>query len=406
MVGDSLPCRASRLALIFVVVFSVAAIASGEAVADTAAKTRRVIAIGDIHGAYNGVRSILREVALVDDNDRWVGGDAVLVQTGDFLDRGPGATKVARLLLDLRRQAPEQGGEVVVLLGHHEILNIVGDLRDVTKYIVRNHVDSNSEKRLKVSCNTYASFYRQRAQQQGLKPPRRGELIDKCQAEQHLGLVEYLSEIGPEGEIGRWMRGLPAVVHVDGVVFLHGGISPQLKELDLEQINRETRREIDSFDRAREYLVDKGLILPTSGLPEIVGMARAVAEASTNGGGFVLTPSLRHLLEITEWLLIREDGPFWFRGYTSWSEEEGTAEMPAILDALEAERLVVAHTPQVSYSITGRFDSQVFLIDTGMLNSVYGGRPSALEIQDGRFTAVYTMQRTVLHEPQALAAAD
>ena len=135
-----------------------------------------------------------------------MGGDAVLVQTGDFLDRGPGATRVARLLMDLQQQAPEHGGEVIVLLGNHEILNIVGDLRDVTKYIVRNHVDANSEKRLKVSCNTYASFHRNLAHRLGQKPAKRGELIDKCRAEQHLGLVEYLREIGPEGIIGRWMR--------------------------------------------------------------------------------------------------------------------------------------------------------------------------------------------------------
>ena len=67
--------------------------------------SQRLVAIGDIHGAYNGFRSILREVSLIDDKDRWIGSDTILVQTGDFLDRGPGATRVARLLMDLQEQA-------------------------------------------------------------------------------------------------------------------------------------------------------------------------------------------------------------------------------------------------------------------------------------------------------------
>jgi hypothetical protein len=39
----------------------------------------------------------------------------------------------------------------------------------------------------------------------------------------------------------------------------------------------------------------------------------------------------------------------------------------------------------------------VFLIDTGMLSSFYkGGRPSALEIEGGRITAIYTGERETL----------
>ena len=47
-----------------------------------------------------------------------------------------------------------------------------------------------------------------------------------------------------------------------------------------------------------------------------------------------------------------------------------------------------------------RFGNRVFLIDTG-ISSVYradGGRPSALEIRDGIYTAVYLDSRTVLYD--------
>ena len=59
------------------------------------------------------------------------------------------------------------------------------------------------------------------------------------------------------------------------------------------------------------------------------------------------------------------------------------------MDGLGVARLVVGHTPQEDGRIHARFGGRVFLIDTGMLASVYDGRPSALEIADGRVNAIY-----------------
>ncbi len=374
---------------------------------DTAgAGERRLVAVGDIHGAFNGVREILRKVELIDQKDRWVGGDAILVQTGDFLDRGPGATKVARLLMDLQQQAPEDGGEVIVLLGNHEMLNLFGDLRDVTKYILRNHVDGHSEKRLIVSCRGYASFYRRVYELKGEKPPKRQELVERCLIEQQLGLVEYLKEIGPAGDIGRWMRKLPTVAQVGDVVFVHGGFSTELAGRDLDEINREVRREIQSFDRIRQHLVDQGWLLPTAGLAEVLSVARQLSEATSGTGSRQpLAAELKHVVELNTWLAIREDGPMWFRGYARWSEEEGQTQMPGILESLGAEHVVVGHTPQPPFRIRNRFDSQVFLIDTGMLTSFYKGHPSALEIQNGSFTAFYLTKQDLLHRPKEVEVA-
>jgi hypothetical protein len=55
--------------------------------------------------------------------------------------------------------------------------------------------------------------------------------------------------------------------------------------------------------------------------------------------------------------------------------------------------------------ITPRFSAAIFLIDTGMSSSFYpGGVASALEIRDGRFTAIYADQRTTLFESDKRAA--
>ena len=81
------------------------------------------------------------------------------------------------------------------------------------------------------------------------------------------------------------------------------------------------------------------------------------------------------------WLSVVSDGPLWFRGYDQWTEEEGAAQINKILEAFTAKHIVVGHTVQKGGRIRPRFDSKVFLIDTGMLSSSYpGGRPSALRI--------------------------
>ncbi len=393
------------LALAFLLAAGAAQAQRRTAVSSAELGERRLVAVGDIHGAFNGVREILRKVELIDQKDRWVGGDAILVQTGDFLDRGPGVAKVARLLMDLQKQAPKDGGEVIVLLGNHEILNILGELRDVTKYILRNFVDGHSEKRLTVSCNGYARFYRRLYELKHEKPPKPRELVDRCFTEQQLGLVEYLEEVGPTGNIGRWMRKLPTAARVGGIVFVHGGLNPDFAGQDLDQINREVWREIKSFDRTRQYLIEQGLILPTTGLAEIVSVARQLAKATSGAPSLPpLSAEFLHVLQFNEWLTVRENGPMWFRGYARWSDEEGETQMPAILESLGAEHVVVGHTPQPPFRIRTRFDSQVFLIDTGMLTSFYKGHPSALEVQDGSVTAFYLTRQDLLHDAPMTSA--
>ena len=62
--------------------------------------------------------------------------------------------------------------------------------------------------------------------------------------------------------------------------------------------------------------------------------------------------------------------------------------MTKMLAHLRVQYIVVGHTPQSNAEIVPRFGSRVFLIDTGMLTEVYKGRATALEIQNGRFSAL------------------
>ena len=55
--------------------------------------TERIIAVGDVHGAHDQFVAILSAAVSSITVSRWIGGRAILVQTGDVLDRGPNSRK-------------------------------------------------------------------------------------------------------------------------------------------------------------------------------------------------------------------------------------------------------------------------------------------------------------------------
>ena len=94
--------------------------------------TERVVAVGDVHGAFDNFVAILRAAQVIDNRNRWAGRRTVLVQTGDILDRGPDSRKAIDLLRRLERDAQRAGGRVVSLLGNHEFMRLVSDWRYVS----------------------------------------------------------------------------------------------------------------------------------------------------------------------------------------------------------------------------------------------------------------------------------
>ena len=95
--------------------------------------TERIVAVGDIHGAFDQFVAILRAAGLIDNRNRWSGKKAVLVQTGDILDRGPDSRKALDLLRKLEGDAQRAGGRVYALLGNHEFMRLVSDWRYVSQ---------------------------------------------------------------------------------------------------------------------------------------------------------------------------------------------------------------------------------------------------------------------------------
>lgn len=182
-----------------------------DAVPDTFSSVERVVAVGDVHGDVDALKDVLRLAKLIDEKGRWSGGKAHLVQTGDIPDRGERTREAFELLMRLQEEALAAGGRVHTLLGNHEVMNMLGDLR----YVAPGEL---------------ASFADQSPEQDAAGTPR--------------GLNGHRAAYGPQGRYGRWLRSQPAVVRVNDTLFVHGGVAPMVPAKTLAELNRWVRQDL------------------------------------------------------------------------------------------------------------------------------------------------------------------
>ena len=296
----------------------------------------RIVAVGDVHGAYDRLAEILRAAGVVDAGLHWSGGRTHLVQLGDVVDRGADSRKALDLLRRLEKEARRAGGAVHALLGNHEVMRMLGDMRYASPGEFEAFVTPRSEETREKLLRT--------------APP---EARDRLLPETPLGRVEMDLAFGPQGEYGKWLRGHLAVVRINGILFLHGGISPALADTRCDVINATVRRELTSdIDPSRAAPRDR--------------------------------------------LVTREDGPLWYRGLAQQPETFGPS-VDDILTRQGARAIVIAHTVTPEGRIVRRFGGKVLQIDTAMLPGYMPkGRASALEIRGNTLTAIYTDRRDVL----------
>lgn len=318
--------------------------------------TERVVAIGDVHGAYDRFVQILRTAGLMDGRNRWRGGRARLVQTGDVLDRGDDSRKVVDLLRKLEREAASAGGRVHALLGNHEFMRLIGDWRYVSPGELRAFQNGDStEFRLRVR-DFFAEQAARRAREEE-RPFDEGEYRAQFLKDFPLGHFEMQLAFGRDGEYGKWVRSRVAAVKINGVMFLHGGVSDMVADRGCEGLNADVQKEL----AAAPVPVDQLMSL----------------------------------------LSTKEDGPLWYRGMAIEPESEFAATLDTILQRLGARGVVIGHTPVADGRITPRFGGKVVMIDTGMLGGEHypRGVPSALEMHGGVLTAIYENRREQVETP-------
>lgn len=359
------------------------------AVATETGSPQRLVAIADVHGAYQEFVGILRRMGLIDANLKWAGGSTVLVQLGDVPDRGPETRQALDLLMELEREAPAQGGKLVPLLGNHEVMQMISDTRYVTPADFLSFATAQSER---VRDEAYQGYRKFIAASQRVRDVPDDEAAHQQWLARHpLGFFEERDAYAPDGVYGRWLRTHDAVAQVGDVLFMHAGLDPGLHFRSIEDLNRKIRSEIDDFDKLWQTLAQENIIWRYMTLEEAFNQVKLSYEAAQSGlpGAPTDVEQMRQLLELPSGLLMSSHSPLWYRGLALEPEERNEKGLNKMLDRLRAHYIVVGHTVLPGHTITARFADRVFLIDTGMLKSYYAGRASALEIQGGKFTAYY-----------------
>ncbi len=353
----------------------------------------RVVAIADIHGAYSELVSILQRTKLIGTNLQWAGGSTTLVQTGDVLDRGARTRDCLDLLMALELQAEKAGGKLIPLLGNHEVMNMMNDLRYVTPAIYRSFGTEKSEK---VRDEEYKNFLRFQAAHR--EHTHAGALPNDEAARQKWmdahppGYFEYVDALGPEGKYGRWIRKHHAIAHVGDGLFVHGGLSPNLKVRSVAEIDDQIRAEISGFDAMWRSLADNKMIWRYMTLAEALQCAGEELNWIQSRGRIddpEAVQEMQKLIRSRDLMCASSEGPMWYRGLAQEPEEKLMGGVMEMLARLKAKFIVEGHTVLSKSDIIPRFENHVFLIDTGMNKEEYQGRPSALEIENGRFTAYY-----------------
>ncbi|MDB5432115.1 MAG: hypothetical protein JWP35_3231 [Caulobacter sp.] len=346
-------------------------LAVSPAMAQPGPKIHRIVAVGDLHGDYAAWRDIARAAGVIDDKGHWTGGKAVLVQTGDVVDRGPDSLKIVLDLMRLQKEAPKAGGRVIALVGNHEAMNVTDDLRYVSQGDYAAFVDGNSqqlrERVYAANRPTLEAAYRKR------DPTLTSEAIKQAwMAATPLGMLEHQAAWHGDGKIGLWVISNPAVVALDGTLFVHGGLSGAYAATPLDEINRRVAAALKAGDTDPASIINdpmgplwyRGLIARDKpAAPAAPGATGASAETPPADPAAPPAPP----------------GP---------SIEE---ELGQVLQAYGAKRMVIGHTPILS-GIAVLFDGRLIRIDTG-ISAYYGGALTYLEILDG-VAIPHTVQRS------------
>ena len=302
----------------------------------------RVVAFGDVHGAYSSLVQLLQQAEVIDSDLAWQAGETHLVSLGDLLDRGPDSRLTMDLLRRLQHEALAAGGRVHVVLGNHEVMNMTGDLRYV-------------------SAAEFAAF---------AEPGSSGA------GEHPAGFFELAAAFAPEGAYGEWLLAQPTMVIVNDSVFVHGGLSPLAAEHSPEQINAHVQASLRELLAVRAQLEADGVLAEYREVTEAAAELRPRLDA-------IAAPqraAAARFIELAEDPLLGTEGPLWYRGSATCHALLETPLLTAVLDAWQVRRVVVGHTPTPDHRVRSRLGGRVLLADTGMFSEYYGGQAAAVII--------------------------
>jgi hypothetical protein len=314
----------------------------------------RVIAVGDLHGSYDKAVRLLQGAELVGEDLHWIGGEQHLVVAGDMLDRGTRDRPLMDFMRRLQEESEAAGGRVHALLGNHEAMNLMRDLRYVNPLSNKDWAKDEDPGGRKAAWKTFARVNRGR--------DSKANLAEAFKEKYPPGFFARQESFNPEGEYGAWLLGLPAVVKVNDVIYVHGGLNFETATLGIDEINRQLTDSLREQLEARQVLEARNIVSPLMSYGEILWVAR---EGLRNAGEIspALSQAVSKFIETAESPLVGGKGPLWYRG-NSFEDERIEREMlERSLELLGAKAMVVAHSPTPSKKITSRFHGQLYRVD-------------------------------------------
>jgi hypothetical protein len=329
----------------------------------------RVVAIADIHGAYDAMVATLQNADVLDSESRWVGGSTNLVIVGDILDRGPKSRAAMDLLMRLEGEAESAGGRVHVLIGNHESMILTGDMRYV----------SDPE---------FAAFAEdedpvQRARWFDVYVDQQGASADEVRAEFDQtyppGYFAMRSAFRPDGVYGQWLLQKNIIVVINGTAFVHGGLSPDVTRIGLDGVNGTLQQELVDFTHVLDVLTNAEIVSPTDSHYKYDSILKNYLPAF--GEDPVILNAISAGIRLNESELLGVDGPLWYRSNVRCPGIIEEHRLDEALAAIGADRVVVGHTPTPNRKVLQRFDGRLIQIDTGMLNFYYSGIGHALILE-------------------------
>lgn len=245
---------------------------------------QRIVAFGDVHGDLEAARGALRLAGAIDEQDRWIGGELIVVQTGDQLDRGDQEQAILDLFERLRIESEATGGAFHALLGNHELMNTRLDLRYVTDGGYADFIDVveyDPSDSVQVWDRSSASF--------------RSSTLAEFEPHQRGRVAAFM----PGGPYANLLAERQVILQVGENVFVHGGVLPEHVAYGIDEIN----------SSAQAWLRGE------SDLPPV---------------------------------LSGSDSPQWTRLYSDDPDSSACSVLEDALNALEAKRIVMGHTIQES----------------------------------------------------------
>ncbi|MGL6266884.1 MAG: metallophosphoesterase, partial [Chitinophagaceae bacterium] len=239
-------------------------------------KASRQFVISDIEGNFDAFRKLLLAGKVMDEKFEWTYGDGHLVLAGDFFDRGTQVTEVLWLIYSLEDKAKKAGGYVHFVLGNHEIMNMSADLRYVHPKYMENASLMNEN---------YNVLY------------------------------------GPNSELGRWLRTKNVMEKIGGVIYVHGGISRLINNIELP-------------------------------IAEMNALVRPFYADTTYAYPNIETD-----------IFYSEAGPFWYRGYYTGDRTAIPQILDSTLDKFKINQVVTGHTP-VADTVSSWYNGKLFNTDT------------------------------------------